>query len=137
MTRGFFKIGGFWAGVALVAAIGGWLVTKLDAQPTIALPIATVTNVTGSAVQIIGANPSRRSIQICIPAVAQTVTIAPAPITPVAGTLGISLVGNTTGQGPQCFTPPANVLSGGSAGGAGSAWNAIATAGTNVTVLEW
>jgi hypothetical protein len=121
-----------------VAALG-YMVRIAWAQPTIALPFATVTSVGASSVQIIGANPSRRSIQICLPAVAATFTIAPAPITPVASTLGIAMTSTATITGPLCFTPPTNVLSGGSAGGAGAAWNAIASAAGpfNVIVLEW
>jgi hypothetical protein len=125
--------------VALASAIGlVFIFMKTPkAQPTLSLPFATVVSVTSSSAQLIGVNPSRRSIQICLPAVAGTVTIAPAPITPVSLTLGISMTSTATITGPLCFTPPANVLSGGSAGGAGNAWNAIASTTMNVTVLEW
>jgi hypothetical protein len=133
--KGWFAL--YAAAIAIAVAAAIVVVTSPKAQPTVSLPFATVVSVTSSAGQIIGVNPSRRSIQICLPAVAGTVTLAPAPITPVSLTLGISMTSTATITGPLCFTPPANVLSGGSAGGAGNAWNAIASTTMNVTVLEW
>jgi len=113
------------------------IITTAPAQPTLSLPFATVTGVAQTSVQIIGANPSRRSIQICLPAVAAVVMIAPAPITPVSLTTGIAMTSTATITGPLCFTPPPLTASG-STGGAGAAWNAIASTGTvNVLVLEW
>ena len=128
----------------LAVAIAGIAIAALaiyirapKAQPTLSLPFATVTGVAQTSVQIIGANPSRRSIQICLPAVAAVVMIAPAPITPVSLTTGIAMTSTATITGPLCFTPPPLTASG-STGGAGAAWNAIASTGTvNVTVLEW
>lgn len=123
--------------IALVAALVGtslWLGTPPGAQPTVSLPFATVTAVTNAnSVQIVGVNPSRRSIQICFPGVAGSVTFAPAPVTPVSLTTGIAVTLTATPATPICFNPPTNIAS------AGAAWNAIASAAGpfNVTVLEW
>jgi len=121
------------AAVAFFWTISSDLIVK--AQPTISLPFATVTNVAGSSVQIIGANPSRRAISICLAAVAQSVTFIPAPATPVSLTSGITIVGSATVP-PPCFTSPTLTASG-TSGGVGAAWNAIASGAINVTVLEW
>jgi hypothetical protein len=125
----------FLAAFATASIIAGAYVGIGTAQPTISLPIGTVTAVAGSSVQIVGANPSRRALQICIPNVAQTIAFLPAPLTPTV-TSGISMVGSTTGQGAQCFTTP-NITSSGTSGGVGAAWNAIASGAINVTVLEY
>jgi len=124
------------AAVAFFWTISSDLIVK--AQPTVSLPFATVTPVTASSVQIIGANPSRRGLQICYPAVAGSVTIAPAPITPVSLTTGIPVTMTATPSTPICFSPPTLTASG-TSGGVGAAWNAIGSgAGPfNVTVLEY
>ncbi len=123
--------------VSILAFGLAWLMPDAKAQPTIGLPFATVVSVTAASTPLIGLNPSRRSIQICLPAVAGTVTIVPAPITPVSLTLGISMTSTATITGPLCFTPPANLGTGVGTGSAGAAWNAIASTTMNVTVLEW
>jgi len=107
-----------------------------SAQPTVNLPFATVAAVTNASSQIIGANPSRRAIQICTAGNTTTFTIAPAPIVPVAATNGFVLLGTATAS--TCFTSPKAVgvqLQ----GGAGAAWNAIGSVAgpTNLIVLEW
>jgi hypothetical protein len=130
-------LAGFAAAVGAAAIISAavWL-DKAQGQATAPLPFATVVSVTTASAQLIGLNPTRRSIQICLPAVAGTVTIAPAPITPVSLTLGISMTSTATITGPLCFSPPSAVGFTGQ-GGAGNAWNAIASTTMNVTVLEW
>jgi hypothetical protein len=126
------------AATVIAAVFAAALVVSVPAQPTVSLPFATVTPVTASSVQIIGANPSRRGLQICYPAVAGSVTIAPAPITPVSLTTGIPVTMTATPSTPICFSPPTLTASG-TSGGVGAAWNAIGSgAGPfNVTVLEY
>jgi hypothetical protein len=126
----------FLAALATASMVAGAYVGIGKAQPTLNLPFATVTSVTTAGQQIIGSNPSRRSIQICFPAVAGSVTFAPAPITPVSLTTGITVTLTATPSTPICYTPPPLTASG-TTGGAGAAWNAIASTTINVTVLEW
>lgn len=125
------------AAIAVTALIVSLFPAK--SQVTVGLPFATNVSVTTSSAQLIGANPSRRSIQICTPGNTNVVAIAPAPLVPVQpGGPGFIMTGTATQS--TCFTPPSNYSSGGSGGsqgGAGAAWNAIASATTNVLVLEW
>ncbi len=111
------------------------------AQPTINLPLASIVSVTTTAATLVGANPGRKSIQICMPPVAQTLTIIPsfnfagAALTPVTGTTGFQLQGATGATSP-CFTPPAN-LQAVVQGGMGGPWSAVSSATMNVLVLEY
>jgi hypothetical protein len=120
---------------AAIAAASLFLRSAPKAQPTLSLPFATVTSVTSAGQQIIGANPSRRAISICLAAVAQSVTFIPAPATPASLTSGITIFGSATVP-PPCFTSPTLTASG-TSGGVGAAWNAISSGTINVTVLEW
>lgn len=103
------------------------------AQTTLLGPFATGVNVTTVSSQIIGSNPSRKSIQICNPSATTIVWIAPAPTVPLANNGGsISLPAVSSGT-TTCFTPPTGVT-----GGLGAAWNGISAGGNaSVTVLEW
>ena len=103
-------------------------VRPAQAQPTVGLPFGTQTTMTGTAAQVIGYNPSRRSIQICN-GTGAVASCTPTPITPTAAN-GVQVATST------CFAPPAYLLSSGSAGGAGAAWNCIGASGV-ITVLEW
>jgi hypothetical protein len=129
------RIATFAIAVAAFVAVGVAFYSQGQAQLTVSLPFATVTSVTTAGQQIIGANPSRRAIQICLAAVAQSVTFIPAPATPVSLTSGITIVGSATAP-PACFTNP-TVTASGSSSGVGAAWNAISSGTINVTVLEW
>ena len=99
------------------------------AQPTLALPFATVTTGVTTSTQIVGANPSRRSIQICNPGTGNVFALPAGAGTP-ANNNGLPITTLT------CFTPP-TVTASGTSGGGGAAWNAFATASTNILVLEW
>jgi len=122
--------------IAVLLFIAVIIGIPVQAQPTISLPFATIAPVTNASSQIIGANPSRKSIQICTAGNTTTFTIAPAPITPVAATNGFMLLGTATTS--VCFTPPSSV-GGTGQGGAGAAWNAIGSVAgpTNLIILEW
>lgn len=113
------------AAALLVILIGVSL--SLRAQPTIGLPVATQTALSGASLQVIGVNPTRRSINICN-GTGGVASCTPSNLTPTAAN-GVQIAASA------CFTPPAYLLSSGSAGGAGAAWNCIGT--TNITVLEW
>jgi len=131
------------AAAVVLSGVGVWFkLREAKAQVTANLPFATNVVVGTSSIQLIGANPTRRSITICNGAAAtNNIAVAPAPITPVsggAGGVGIQIAAATSSV-PNCFTPPPNLVNpAGSQGGAGAAWNAIASAAsTNVLVLEW
>jgi hypothetical protein len=96
-----------------------------QAQITISLPFGTQTTLSGASLQIIGTNPTRRSIQICN-GTGGVLSVAPVPITPTAAA-GVQVPTST------CFSPPPLLT--GTSGGAGAAWNGIGS--TVVTVLEW
>ncbi len=119
---------GFSAVIAFVAAA---LLTwdKPKAQPTLSLPFAIVTTGVTTSTQIVGVNPSRRSIQICNPGTGNVFALPAGAGTP-ANNNGLPITTLT------CFTPP-TVTASGTSGGGGAAWNAFATASTNILVLEW
>ena len=102
------------------------------AQPTLSLPFATVTSVGASAVQIVPANPSRRSITLCNPSATLIMYAAPLGTTPTSGGSGVPIAVSS------CFSPPP-LTSSGTTGGAGAGWNAIMSGAgpTNVLALEW
>ncbi len=110
-----------------VAALLTWDQPK--AQPTLSLPFATVTTGVTTSTQIVGVNPSRRSIQICNPGTGNVFALPAGAGTP-ANNNGLPITTLT------CFTPP-TVTASGTSGGGGAAWNAFATASTNILVLEW
>lgn len=119
--------------VATVAITIGTLGILMDeqpkAQPTLSLPFAIVTTGVTTSTQIVGVNPSRRSIQICNPGTGNVFALPAGAGTP-ANNNGLPITTLT------CFTPP-TVTASGTSGGGGAAWNAFATASTNILVLEW
>jgi hypothetical protein len=118
------------AGV-LFAAAAAWIVPTVKAQVTINTPIATSTTQTGSSVQLIANNPSRKSITICNASNSTAAAIAPIGITPIIGAtgVGVQLAAST------CFTPPAVSTSLPIVATAG--WNSIGTNNASLIVLEW
>ena len=123
---------GFWfifavAALATLGVVYWGPVTK--AQPTLALPFATVTTGVTTSTQIVGANPTRRSIQICNPGTGNVFALPAGSGTPAANN-GLPITTLT------CFTQP-TVTASGTSGSGGAAWNAFATASTNILVLEW
>jgi hypothetical protein len=116
------------AGALIAAACIG----IVKAQPTLSLPFATVTSVGASAVQILPANPSRRSVTLCNPSASLIMYAAPLGTTPTSGGSGVPIPVSS------CFSPPPLTASG-TTGGAGAGWNAIMSGAgpTNVLALEW
>ena len=116
--------------VAGFLAAATWLVPGADAQSTFPGPVVTVTALSAAtAAQIIGANPSRRSIQICNVGASNPVTIWPGLISPVLSGYTLPPV---TSNVTACFTPPTGL-----AGGMGAVWNGLSSSGTSVSVFEY
>jgi hypothetical protein len=117
---------------AAIAAASLFLRSAPKAQPTLSLPFATVTSVGASAVQILPANPSRRSVTLCNPSASLIMYAAPLGTTPTSGGSGVPIPVSS------CFSPPPLTASG-TTGGAGAGWNAIMSGAgpTNVLALEW
>jgi hypothetical protein len=103
-----------------------------EAQITTLSPIGTSVVLSTTSAQVIGANPSRRSITFCNPS---TIIewIAPAPIVPLTGGgVGIGLPAAATGT-TVCFSTPIIGTA-----GQGQAWNAVSASATpNITILEY
>lgn len=102
-------------------------------------PVITVTSVgNATAVQIVGANPSRRGIIICT--ATQNIWFAPvnpAGMTAVTPAVSTGVLLTTASPGP-CWSPPYGILNAGSAVNVGAAFFAIAATGTaTVSVLEF
>jgi hypothetical protein len=114
---------------AAIAAASLFLRSAPKAQPTLALPFATVTTGVTTSTQIVGANPTRRAIQICNAGTGNVFALPAGSGTP-ANNNGLPIATLT------CFTQP-TVTASGTSGGGGAAWNAFATASTNILVLEW
>lgn len=136
---------------AALLALGAWqLVERSNAQSTILLPQITGIAIptTAGGTQIVGANPSRKFIEICNASVTNdlwimpTSTSAAALPTLVAGGVGAYLVsqkpaaGATIGTAMNCYRTPS--YAGQTGLSAGSAWLGLAVTGTaNVTVYEY
>jgi len=114
--------------LAVMLAVS-WHINQPKAQPTLALPFATVTTGVTTSTQIVGANPTRRSIQICNAGTGNVFALPVGSGTP-ANNNGLPITTLT------CFTQP-TVTASGTSGSGGAAWNAFATASTNILVLEW
>jgi hypothetical protein len=132
--RQYLKFGfGIIAGVLLAAGMAAGIFTA-TAQTTNLTPNVTTTSVTsGTAVQIIGQNPGRKSIQICnIGTGVQW--IWPGPLSPTVSAYELPALSSGT---TTCFTAP--TFAGGANGSTvGNSWNAIAVSTTgSVSVFEW
>lgn len=126
------------AALAAILALSLVMLDHVVAQPTVSLPTATNTSVTsGAAVQIIGYNPSRRSITICNQAGTSALTVVPVnpsgfPAVTPTSSIGVPIAVGT------CFSPPQVLTNSGTSGGVTAAWQAIAASTTTqALVLEW
>ena len=125
----WFLAAWFFVGTFLISLLSIHLDRQAKAQPTLALPFATVTTGVTTSTQIVGANPTRRSIQICNAGTGNVFALPVGSGTP-ANNNGLPITTLT------CFTQP-TVTASGTSGSGGAAWNAFATASTNILVLEW
>lgn len=126
---------GIVVGVLLAAAMAAGVFTA-TAQTTNLTPVVTVTTVTSpTAIQIIGQNPTRKSIQICN-AGTGIMWIWPGALSPAVSAYELPALSSGT---TVCFVPPA--FAGGNTGGGsgfGNSWNAEgAGASGPVSVFEW
>lgn len=137
---GWPQIARFVLVAGLVAGLGGLIAISqsVRAQPTVSAPVATATSVTsGAAVQIIGYNPSRRSITICNQAGTSALTVVPVnpggfPAVTPTSSIGVPIATGT------CFSPPQVLTNSGTSGGVTAAWQGIVASTTSsVLVLEW
>jgi hypothetical protein len=133
MTRHLKFAVGVIVGVALAAAMAFGIFTA-QAQTTNLTPVVTVTTVTSpTAIQIIGQNPGRKSIQICN-AGTGIMWIWPGALSPALSAYELPALSSGT---TVCFVPP--IFAGGVAGSSvGNSWNAEgAGASGPVSVFEW
>ena len=126
---------GIVVGVLLAAAMAAGVFTA-TAQTTNLTPVVTVTSVTSpTAVQIIGTNPTRKSIQICNTGTG-VLWIWPGALSPAVSAYELPALSTGT---TVCFVPPA--FAGGNTGGGsgfGNSWNAQAVTTTGpASVFEW
>lgn len=125
-----FAAGAFAAAVAAAALWQGIQHAEGQAITSVQLPVATVTSVGASAVQIAPQNPGRRTFSICNGA--GSIALLPGTATTVTAANGIQLAANT------CLSPPANLLQSGTMGGGGNSWQAIQNSGASVVAfIEW
>ena len=122
------------AGVLLAGGMTAGVLTA-TAQTTNLTPVATVTaSITSTtALQVIGSNPGRKSIQICNVGTA-VMWIWPGALSPATSAYELPALATGT---TTCFTPP--VFSGGPSGsGFGNSWNAQSAGASGViSVLEY
>ena len=121
------------AGVLLACAMAASIFTATG-QTTNLTPNVTVTTVTSpTAIQIIGQNPGRKSIQICN-AGTGIMWIWPGALSPALSAYELPALSSGT---TVCFVPP--IFAGGVAGSSvGNSWNAEgAGASGPVSVFEW
>lgn len=128
--------------VILAAALyGAWPAVLAWAQTTGSWPVSTVTTISGaSAVQIVGANPSRRALQICNASASPNhVWIGPTnpsgvtAATPAANSgyflSAVPTTAFTSVFQMSCYSPPVT-------NGLGAAWQAISPT-SSATILVW
>ncbi len=134
--RHYLKFGfGVIAGCLLACAMAAGVFTA-TAQTTNLTPVVTVTTVTSpTAVQIIGQNPSRKSIQICN-AGPGIMWIWPGALSPAVSAYELPALSSGT---TVCYVPPAFAGSNsGQGSGFGNSWNAQgAGASGPVSVFEY
>ena len=118
----------------LLAGVAAVSVFTASAQTTNLTPNVTVTTVTSTAaLQIIGQNPGRKSIEICNTGTG-VLWIWPGPLSPATSAYELPALSSGT---TVCYRPP--VFSGGAAGSTvGNSWNAQAvTTSGPASVFEY
>ena len=126
---------GIIAGVLLAAGMAAGIFNA-SAQTTNLTPVVTVTTVTSpTAIQIIGQNPGRKSIQICN-AGTGIMWIWPGALSPAVSAYELPALSSGT---TVCFVPPAFAgTNTGQGSGFGNSWNAQgAGASGPMSVFEW
>jgi hypothetical protein len=120
------------AGLLLTAFSIAAYLQPAKSQVTALSPLGTSVPLSTTSAQVIGLNPTRRSLTFCNPSTI-IIWIAPSGITPLAaGGVGIGLPAASTGT-TVCFST--TVIGDRTQG---QAWNAIAASGTpNLTILEY
>lgn len=116
--------------LAMIAGIG-----YAAAQTTNPVPVATGAQVGVASGQVIGSNPTRRSISICNPSATVTVWIAPGSQAAVANGGGSISIAPVASNVTSCYTPPTG--SGGGSTNIGASWNAIAQTATPTSLTIW
>lgn len=115
------------------AAIGviTWAFGPALAQSTFPNPVVTQTTLAAAALQVIGQNPTRRSIRICNVGATNAVWVWPGALSPPKS---VDLLAPVTSNVVTCHSPPSGVV-----GSNGAQWNAIVNGGSSgsVTVEEW
>lgn len=103
------------------------------AQVGVLAPAVTLTTVTTTAVQIIGTNAARKTIQICN-AGTSILWIWPGALSPAVSAYELPALSSGT---TVCFTPPTGFGTQGT-NSAGNSWNAqsVTTSGA-ASVFEW
>jgi hypothetical protein len=122
--------------LGFVLAVIVALIGAAVAQTTFSNPVGTAVNATtgdtAASRQVVGSNPTRRSIAICNPS-SVIWWIAPSPITAAAngaGSYGLPAASSGT---TVCYTSPS-----GFPNSVGNAWNAIpASTPATLSIFEW
>ena len=125
---------GIVAGVILAAGMAA-SIFGVSAQTTNLTPVATVTaSITSTtALQVIGSNPGRKSIQVCNVGTA-VMWIWPGALSPATSAYELPALSSGT---TTCLTPP-NFAGGSTGSTMGNSWNAQSAGASGViSVLEW
>jgi hypothetical protein len=131
----YLKFGfGVIAGCLLAAGMAAGIFTA-TAQTTNLTPVATVTGsiTSTAALQVIGSNPGRKSIQVCNVGTA-VMWIWPGALSPATSAYELPALSSGT---TTCLTPPAGA-NGPSGSTVGNSWNAQSAGASGViSILEW
>ena len=126
--------------IGVVAGVGlaGFMAASIfnaSAQTTNLTPVATVTGsiTSTAALQVIGSNPGRKSIQVCNVGTA-VIWIWPGALSPATSAYELPALSSGT---TTCLTPPTGA-NGPSGSTVGNSWNAQSACASGViSVLEW
>ena len=131
----YLKFGfGVIAGCLLAAGMAAGIFTAA-AQTTNLTPVATVTGsiTSTAALQVIGSNPGRKSIQVCNVGTA-VMWIWPGALSPATSAYELPALATGT---TTCLTPPTGA-NGPNGSTVGNSWNAQSAGASGViSVLEW
>ena len=131
----YLKFGfGVIAGCLLAAGMAAGIFTAA-AQTTNLTPVATVTGsiTSTAALQVIGSNPGRKSIQVCNVGSA-VMWIWPGALSPATSAYELPALATGT---TTCLTPPTGA-NGPNGSTVGNSWNAQSAGASGViSVLEW